>query len=118
MKNVSLRLIVLKAGDVEQVVAFYESLGLKFKAEQHGRGPLHHAASMGEGVLEIYPLPAADQAADSTTRLGFAIADPDNVIENAPSVGGRVIQAAKETPWGYMALVEDPDGRKVELYRA
>jgi predicted enzyme related to lactoylglutathione lyase len=115
--DVSLQLLVLKTHDVSTVVAFYQSLGFTFTEEQHGNGPPHHSAPLGEGNLEIYPLPD-DQTVDSTTRLGFAIADPDAAVNSADSVGGRVINPGRDTPWGYMALVADPDGRTVELYRA
>ncbi len=117
MTDVSLRLLVLKTHDISGIVAFYQSLGFTFTEEQHGKGPLHHSAPLGDGIIEIYPLPD-DQAVDPTTRLGFAIADPDTVVDGAESIGGRVIRPGRETPWGYMALVADPDGRTVELYRA
>lgn len=117
MTDVSLRLLVLKTHDVSGVVAFYQSLGLVFTEERHGKGPLHHSAPLGDGIIEIYPL-ADDQRVDSTTRLGFAIRDPDSVARVAESLGGRAVKHGRDTPWGYMALVADPDGRIVELYRA
>jgi len=116
MTDVSLRLLVLKTHNVLTVVAFYQSLGLVFTKERHGKGPMHHSTPLGDGIMEIYPLPA-NATVDSTTRLGFAIADPDAAVESAASVGGRVIESGRDTPWGDMALVADPDGRTVELYR-
>lgn len=117
MTDVSLRLLVLKTHNALEVVAFYESLGLTFTEEHHGKGPLHHSAPLGDGIMEIYPLPD-DQSVDATTRLGFAIPNPDLTVAAVDSVGGRVIKTGRDTPWGYMALVTDPDGRTVELYRA
>ena len=114
--DISLRLLVLKTHDVSAVVAFYQSLGFTFIEEQHGKGPLHHSSSLGDGIIEIYPLPT-DQSVDSTTRLGFAVADPDAAVDTADSLGGRVIKPGRDTPWGYMALVADPDDHTVELYR-
>jgi lactoylglutathione lyase len=115
--DVSLRLLVLKTHDVSSVVAFYQSLGLKFTEEQHGKGALHHSAALGDAIIEIYPLPN-DHAVDVSVRLGFAIADPHAAGASADSVGGRVIKPGRDTPLGYMALLADPDGRTVELYRA
>lgn len=117
MADVSLRLLVLKTHDIAPVVEFYQSLGLTFAEERHGQGPLHYSAPLGDGVFEIYPL-SDNQTVDATTRLGFAIADPDAFVELADSVGGCVVKAGRDTPWGYVALVTDPDGRTVELYRA
>ena len=116
MADISLRLLVLKTHDVPSVVAFYQSFGFEFTEERHGKGPLHHSAPLADGIIEIYPLPD-DQAVDITTRLGFAIADPDAVVDSAESLGGRVAKPGRDTAWGYMALVTDPDGRTVELYR-
>jgi len=115
--DISLRLLVLKTHDVSGAVGFYQSLGFTFTEERHGKGPLHHSAPLGDGIIEIYPL-SDDQTVDSSTRLGFAIADLDSVVGSAESLGGRVIKPGRDTPWGYMALVADPDGRTVELYRA
>ena len=117
MADVSLRSLVLKTSDVSAVVAFYQSLGFTFTEEQHGKGPLHHSAKLGDGIIEIYPLPDG-RSVDSTTRLGFAVSDPDAVVGNAASLGARVIKSGRDTPWGYMALFADPDGRIVELYRS
>ena len=89
----------------------------RLRRSNTAKGPLHHSAPLGDGIIEIYPLPD-DQTVDSTTRLGFAIADPDSAVGGAESLGGRVIKPGRDTPWGYMALVADPDGRTVELYRA
>ena len=100
MTDVSLRLLVLKTHDVAGVCAFYGSLGLTFIEEQHGKGPRHYSAPLGDGIIEIYPLPD-DQAVDSTTRLGFAIADPDAAVESAASLGGHAIKPGRDTSWGY-----------------
>ena len=72
---------------------------------------------MATAILEIYPLPQ-DQPVDTTTRLGFSIADPDAVVKEIEGVRGRLLKAARQTPWGYVAIVADPDGRTIELHRA
>ena len=116
MTSASLRLLVLKTRNVTAMVAFYELFGLTFTEEQHGRGPRHFSAPLGDGIVEIYPLPDG-QLADTTTRLGFAVSDPDAVVNAVGGSEGRVAKPGSETPWGYRALVEDPDGRTIELYR-
>ena len=116
MPDISLKLLVLKTYDVDEVCRFYQSLGLTFTEEQHGKGPVHYSSPLGDGIIEIYPL-HPDKQVDQTTRLGFAIADPDSAVSTAETAGGRVIKTGSDTPWGYMAIVADPDGRTVELYR-
>lgn len=86
---VSLNLLVLKTRQLEQVRAFYECLGVTFSAERHGNGPAHYAGQLGAAVLEVYPLPEDGTAADSTTRLGFAVADLENVLGSLRATGRR-----------------------------
>ena len=105
-----LKLIVLKTDDVESLRRFYAALGFQFVQEQHGNGPLHYSAVIGDGILEIYPLPAGT-AADSSTRLGFSVQDIASVLK---TLGESAVP--KQTDWGLRAVVKDPDGRAVELY--
>jgi hypothetical protein len=73
--DVSLKLLVLKTRDVSTVVAFYRLLGFTFSEEQHGKGPLHHSAPLGDGIIEIYPLPD-DQTVDSLPMIRVMILLP------------------------------------------
>jgi predicted enzyme related to lactoylglutathione lyase len=112
MSNISLKMVVLKTNRLAEVVAFYHSLGIAFHEEQHGTGPVHHAGQIAGAILEIYPLPDGVSAADTTTRLGFAVENLDATLQ--------AIQAkpAQESEWGRRAVVRDPDGRAIELYQA
>ena len=49
------KVFVLVSKKPDRLRAFFESMGLKFNKEKHGRGPIHWAAQVGESVLEIYP---------------------------------------------------------------
>ena len=109
-----LNLLVLKTQHVERLVAFYGALGITFTEERHGTGPVHHAGHAGPALLEIYPLPA-DATPDTTTRLGFVVEDVDATIERLRSLGATVSRGPKRTPFGYRAVVADPDGRAVEV---
>jgi lactoylglutathione lyase len=113
---VALTLLVLKTRQVEVARAFYETLGIRLAAEQHGTGPLHYAGSVGNVTLEVYPLLGDEAAADKTTRLGFAVADLEQVLESLKEGGSVLVSPPKRSPWGLRAVVEDPDGRAVELY--
>ena len=114
MPGISLTLLVLKTQQVDRLRAFYQTLGISFVEEQHGKGPLHYAGQTGELTLEIYPLPA-EAAADSTTRLGFVVDNVEEVVELLQSQGNAALQGPRQTAWGYRAMVKDPDGRTVEL---
>ncbi len=72
MASVSLKLLVLKTPQVDKLRAFYQALGIELAEEKHGTGPVHYAGTVGDAVLEVYPLPDAGTA-DTTTRLGFAV---------------------------------------------
>src|SRR5205807_2232323 len=114
-RHVSLRLVVLKTPEIEKLRTFYECLGMTFSAERHGRGPLHYAGQLENVVLEVYPL-VPGNTADTTTRLGLNVPKMDNAFLSLQALGTPIIEAPLETPWGYRAVVRDPDGRAVELY--
>ena len=117
MGSVELKLLVLKTRQVDKLRAFYQTLGVDLLEERHGKGPLHYAGQVGETVLEVYPLTEGNGDADATTRLGFAVGDVDAAIQSLRGVGATLVNAPQETGWGYRAVVRDPDGRAVELYR-
>ena len=81
MADVSLTLLVLKTRQVEQLRAFYQTLGVNLVEEQHGKGPVHFAGRAGAVVIEVYPLPDDGSPVDSSTRLGFNV---ENVAEGEP----------------------------------
>jgi catechol 2,3-dioxygenase-like lactoylglutathione lyase family enzyme len=110
MKVIAVTLLVLRCADVERARKFYEALGLAFRAEQHGAGPLHYSATIGQTILELYPRRSAE-----TRGLRFGLLVPDvaaavGVVERA---GGKVVRA--EPAQAPLAIVEDPDGHTVEL---
>ena len=67
--SISLNLVVIRVANLEQAQRFYETLGLQFTREQHGNGPVHLAAKLGEVVFELYP--QGTGVATTSTRLGF-----------------------------------------------
>lgn len=113
-QSLSLKLLVLKTDAVERLRDFYGGLGFEFVEEQHGNGPRHYSAPLGDGILEIYPLPDGGKV-DGTTRLGFGVSDVEGVVESVRELA-EVVSEPKQTQWGLRAVVRDPDGRAVELY--
>jgi hypothetical protein len=109
----SLSLLVIQAKNVEAAKDFYTLLGLEFAAEQHGTGPHHYAATLGPLVLEIYPCKADSPRAP--LRLGFDVPALEGTLNLLRRRGAKIISEPKDSPWGRRAVVEDPDGNRVEL---
>ena len=114
-----LSLLVIKTNQIEKQKTFYETLGLIFQKEKHGKGPEHFSAGMKEQnfVFEIYPLPKSQTIPDTTTRLGFRVDDLEKTIQAIIELGGKVKNEIRKTAWGTLAVVEDFDGRSVEVYQ-
>ena len=99
----SLNLVVLFAENVDESVRFYATLGLDFVAEQHGGGPVHHAAVLPGGpVLEIYP---RGSRPPTRTRLGLTVVDVAATLRELAAAGFAVTGT----------VARDPDGNAVEL---
>ena len=56
MSGISLNLVVLRSGEMENAAEFYRFLGLEFTRHRHGGGPEHFAAEWAGGLFEIYPM--------------------------------------------------------------
>lgn len=115
MKAPYIHLIVIKTDKPQDLVDFYSALGLTFDHHRHGNGPLHYSATAGSLVLEIYTLPKGVQHPDNTTRLGFTVDTLDAILLKLKGMGISIVSEPVVTEWGYSAVVQDPDGRKVEL---
>jgi lactoylglutathione lyase len=112
-----LRLLVLRTGDTKKLADFYAFLGLSFEYHKHGNSVYHYSAFMQNTILEIYPLAKNQVEADKNLRLGFGVNDFEAVIANLKNINVTFSSEPEETDFGFMAVVVDPDGRKIELYR-
>ena len=113
MAGTEISLVVLRSTQPEATRRFYEALGLSFVDEQHGRGPVHVSATTPSGVVfELYPLANGEELETGTrgVRLGLSLDGVDAAVEAAVLAGGHVISRDD-----VRALLEDPDGRKVEV---
>lgn len=110
-----LNLLVIKTKDIEQLTKFYSLLGLEFEYHKHGNGQFHYSAEISNLIFEIYPLNGSQAQPDKTTRLGFKIENLEQKIEEIQNKGFRVISPPQNSDFGYRAVIEDLDGRKVEL---
>ncbi|MBL8795067.1 MAG: VOC family protein [Planctomycetia bacterium] len=114
MENVLLNLVVLCSPDIERSRAFYEALGLRFQLERHGSGPEHYACELGKTVLEIYPR-TLGQAVAPCTRFGFSVASIEEVVVRLARMNIYPVAEPRASLWGRRAVLQDPDGHRVEL---
>lgn len=114
MNGINLNLVVLKTLDMEQAVAFYTQLGLRFERHRHGSGPEHFSAEIAGAVFEFYPL-TPDAPSTQGTRIGFSVPSVDAALAALAEFPGAVLTPAKDSQWGRRAVVIDPDGHRVEL---
>jgi lactoylglutathione lyase len=112
-----LRLMVIRTGDPEKLADFYSNLGLAFEYHKHGNSPYHYSAYIGETVLEIYPLMKLQSEPDKTLRLGFNIDNFDEIIQILKEKKILFATEPMQTDFGHMAIIVDPDGRKIEIYK-
>ena len=113
MNPTTLNLVVVFAHNLEAAREFYASLGLTLQPEQHGTGPRHYAETLGAAVFEIYP--DRDGERRGKLRIGFQVASVDGIVQQLRQRQVPILSEPKESAWGRRAVVEDPDGNRVEL---
>jgi predicted enzyme related to lactoylglutathione lyase len=114
----SLNLIVLRTADLDAMLMFYRELGLQFVQEQHGAGPVHYSCETGGIVVEIYPTKpnnAPDGRQAGATMIGFRVTGVEQVVEKLRRLGAQILTEPQTSEWGRRAVVQDPDGRAIEL---
>jgi catechol 2,3-dioxygenase-like lactoylglutathione lyase family enzyme len=112
-----IRLIVIRTGDTKRLADFYSLLGLTFDYHKHGDSPFHYSANIWQTVLEIYPLAKSQSEPDRTLRLGFGIDDFDETVLKLKDLEVSFLSVPTQTEFGINAIISDPDGRKIELYK-
>lgn len=110
-----INLLVIRTKSIEVLKTQYEQLGLEFQYHQHGSGPFHYSADFNEFVLEIYPFTKHQTQADSALRLGFQVNNLDSLIADLSKTNWKVLSQPALHEWGRTAVIQDLDGRKIEL---
>ncbi len=106
-----LTLIVLSCRDITASKWFYESLGLVFQEEKHGKGPRHFSAIASGVVLKLFPISSQERLMDGPRRLGFSVHDLPGVTLTLIAIGTKQIPTESVDA----ACFQDPDGRIVEV---
>jgi lactoylglutathione lyase len=115
MNGIRLNLLVLRVSNLDRAGGFYELLGMSFARHAHGNGPIHLSAEFDGFVFELYPA-TTTQPVTANTRIGFAVADVDEIATKLSSfAGAKLVTAPQDSEWGRRAVVADPDGHRIEL---
>jgi lactoylglutathione lyase len=112
---VKINLIVIKTNAIAMIKQQYEALGIVFDYHNHNNGPFHYAATLDGLIFEIYPLPNNTTQPDTTLRLGFEVPHLEDILQKLALSHWKIITEITLTPYGKIAIIEDHDGRKVEL---
>ena len=103
--------IVLNCRNLEKSLSFYQALGLEFQQEQHGKSPVHYSCQIENILLELYPVDR--EKVNRDTKVGFIVENIDEIINKLPTY----FHSKKETNYGPMATLKDPDGMWILLYQ-
>jgi len=112
--------LVLFTGRIEQARAFYRAVGLTLDDEDHGYGPVHYATDIGGVHFALFDAgPASGRAPrwrDAGSSFpGFYVTSLDDAVAALAVQGAHVVNAHEVRDWGCRVIVEDPDGRPVEI---
>lgn len=106
-------LLVVRVSDLERSRRWYEVLGLTFREEKHGEGPLHYAATEDDFVIELYPASQTNPV-PTGIRLGFRVPDVRATVAAMRSPESVIVEPVEK--FGRLcAVLIDPDGIKVEV---
>ena len=112
-----IKLLVLRTSEMRRLADFYALLGLTSDYHKHGKSPYHYSAKIGSTILEIYPLAKNQTEADKNFRIGFSVDDFDKTIKLLKENDIEFVSEPIETDFGFMTVISDPDGRRIELYK-
>jgi len=111
--------LVLFATNAQNTADFYRAIGLDLAEESHDEGPGHLAVELGLVHFAIYeaaiPGRAPERRSSGDTFPGFYVESLDEATKALRSLGAPLIREHEAMPWGCRIIVQDPDGRAVEV---
>ncbi len=111
--------LIVFARQLSETVAFYRAIGLPLEEESHEDGPKHFACELGPvhfAIFEGTENGTASFRAAGSVMPGLAVDSLERAFEAMQQLGATIKQPPTEYPWGPRMLVEDPDGRTIELF--
>ncbi len=111
--------LVLFAANARNTGNFYRAIGLDLAEELHEDGPVHLAVELGPVHFAIYeaatPGRAPERHSGGDTFPGFYVESLDEVTKALRQLGAPHTREHEVMPWGCRIVVQDPDGRAVEV---
>ena len=109
----------MTAADPVRTAKFYRAVGLALEEERHDDGPLHYACDLNGAHFAVYGAAGRRKPARvHAAMLGFRVASLAKTLLALRLIRAKVLVRPQKVPWGRRAIVQDPDGRKVELNEA
>jgi len=119
MALVRLDAVILWSRDVARVVAFYRAIGVPIEVEDHGDGVRHHAADFQGVHFAILdasaPGDARRRGEDGAVQVSFKVDDLGAVLDSLRALSAKIVIDRQPGPWGIRVVLEDPDGRPIQL---
>ena len=105
----------LHTNDYDAALAFYRDV-FKWDLQPMGDSPGFRLATLtidGQPRAGVYDASAGGEP--SKWYIYFGVADTDATVAQALELGGTLTEAAKDTPYGRMASIDDPAGAAFKL---
>ncbi len=111
--------IVLVSAEPDRTISFYRSVGINFGDEDHDEGSVHSATNLGDIHVAVFPASGDGKApprrAAGSTFVGFYVDSLDEKFSALSATGAHLLLDHEVQEWGCRIVVEDPDGRPVEI---
>jgi lactoylglutathione lyase len=111
--------IVLYSAQPDRALTFYRLIGIQFEEEDHGDGAVHAATDLGGVHVAVFPAAERGRAparrVAGSTFVGFYVDSLDETLAGLSATGAAVLVGHEVQVWGCRVVVEDPDGRPVEI---
>jgi MerR family transcriptional regulator, thiopeptide resistance regulator len=112
--------LVLFTGHIEQARAFYRAVGLQLHDEDHGGGPVHYATDINGVHFALFDARNSGGRAPQwrvagSSFPGFYVTSLDDTVAALTALEAPVLAGHQVRDWGCRAVIEDPDGRPIEI---